>query len=106
MENPTGEALVNLLITLGEKKNKVFLPSDYDNRIADGLVRMFQHDHNEELIETCVKKYILSSKEIAFSLNDFAMRLTGIYEAVKTQYAHEQEMKKLLRETKERMEQA
>jgi len=97
---------MNLLVTLGEKKNRVFLPSDYDLRIAAGLERMFIKNHDDDLIEECIKKYILSSNEITFSISDFATRLTGIYKDLKDGKKSREQMNKLLAETKERMEQS
>lgn len=95
---------MNLLVTLGEKKNKVFIPSDYDIRIADGLVRMFIKNNDDDIVEDCIKKYILSSPDIAFSINDFATRLTGIYKEIKDQKRSKDEVNKLLAETRKRME--
>lgn len=65
---------------------------------------MFRNNGDEDVIEDCIKKYILSSKEIAFSLNDFAMRLTGIYKEICDARNSRNEVNKLLAETKKRME--
>lgn len=97
---------MSLFVSLGEKKNKVFLPSDYDKQIADGLVRMFTRNNDTHLVEDCIKRYILASNEVAFSISDFAMKLTPIYKDITSLKQSQDEVKKLLAETKKRMEQA
>lgn len=96
---------MSLFIELGEKKNKVFIPSDYDQKILDGIVRMMVNNNDEEILEECVKKYISSCKDVVFSVNDFANRLTGIYKEASEARRSRMEMSRLLAETKKRMEQ-
>lgn len=97
---------MRLLVSLGEKKNKVFVPSDYDKQIADGLARMFINNHDESMVEDCIKQYIVSSREIIFSLSDFAVKLTGIYKEIASARQSQDQVRKLLAETKRRMEQS
>jgi hypothetical protein len=93
-----------LLEEYSELRNKIFIPSDHDIKLANTVLRFFERNYDSDIMVRCMKRYLVKSKEIAVSLDDFTKRLTGLCDEVVAERRSREEIAELLAKTKERME--
>lgn len=104
MDKLTGEELLQLLETYSEKRNKIFIPSSHDDKLANTVVAYFKRNYDYDILIKCIKRYLVKSKGIDVSLDEFVKQLTIISEEVVGEIKDAEETKELLKKTRERME--
>jgi len=76
LERITGEQFLELLEEYSELRNKIFVPSDHDVKLATTVVKFFERNYDSDIMVRCMKRYLVKAKDIAVSLDDFVRRLT------------------------------
>lgn len=100
----TGEKFLQLLEEFSEKKNKIFIPSSHDERLSETVVKYFKRNYDYDIMIRCVKRYLMLTKDVSVSLDDFVKKLTLICDEVVLDINTRRQTKELLQKTKDRME--
>ena len=102
--NLTGEALLSYFASSAEKHQKVFFQTERDESNCSRLVKFFENNGGEKMAEKAINKFMIQQKQPVVFLLDFVVVLGTLTEGLKAEEADREEFRKLVQQTKARME--
>jgi hypothetical protein len=102
--NLTGEVLLSYFESSADKHQKVFFQTEKDEPNFARLVKFFEKNGGEQMAERTIEKFMSQQRQPVVFLLDFVVVLGSLVEDVRTEEADREEFRKLVQQTKARME--
>lgn len=100
----TGEDLLGIFKDKAEVHGKFFFQRPDDVKNANGLLAFYLKTYSEEMLINAIDIYFSKEKDSAVTLGTFVQHMTDINAKLVREQESQEKFQKLLRETRERME--
>jgi hypothetical protein len=100
----TGEILISYFETSVEKSQKIYFQTDKDESNAKRIVNFFASKGGEETCKAAIDRFVSREKQPVIFLHDFVVKLGSIVEEINLENKDRDEFRRLVQETKTRMD--
>lgn len=100
----TSQEVVDIFQRSCDEYGKLFVPDPRQEGIIDNLIKFYRRHHDIEMLIESIDLFIRTNKEVAILVFDFALVAGKLAEKVEESRQDREEIRKLMEETKKRME--